>query len=424
MAPLDDNSVLSKGTSFYVGSWIFVADGSGGFDSHPINRDAPKTSEAARRQEIDNFVDQLEEIELPVDNEARNQPNFKTISPKTLTELEEDLDKLLDDTKPKTQLDKYLTESHPTTDSLPIQDYMGRWCNFIQVPSSPTPQESHHMPQLISTEERDNLNRYDKFMNEFSVRIEGGWPPADTLPYDEDLLRHTLGLSPRNKSSNEFYLDPDQVHKRNRVTQESISDKRTESNKKLVSANTTRREHQFTDQTRKKRQFSEYKELPFQQGLPLKDDKKSKIPNPDREIFMAIPSESEDRKENPTAREDLDYDNFLFDIEVAETTAINYEILPPPLGVTVTVYLDDNHDRPTKTHNQKRNIKYNLMTEHHQQLGDSFDYSNSDLHNVFNIGRNAKTVIINRREDHEEFEAYSPTSNYRLPNNYEYNSQK
>jgi len=67
--------------------------------------------------------------------------------------LEEDLDKLLDHTKPKTQLDKYLTESHPTTDSLPIEDYMGRWCNFIQVPSSPTPQESHHMPQLISPEE-------------------------------------------------------------------------------------------------------------------------------------------------------------------------------------------------------------------------------------------------------------------------------
>ena len=139
---------------------------------------------------------------------------------------------------------------------------------------------------------------------------------------------------------------------------------------------------------------------------------------------MAIPSEPEDRKENPTAREDLDYDNFLFNIEVAETAAINYKILPPPPGVTVTVHLDDNRDRPTKTHNQKRNIKYNLMTERHQQLGDSFDYSNSDSHNVINIGRNAKTVIINRREDHEEFEAYNPTSNYRLPNNYEYNSRK
>jgi len=86
-------------------------------------------------------------------SQSTTKPEIKKISPKTLTELEEDLDKLLDDTKPKTQLDKYLTESHPTTDSLPIEDYMGRWCNFIQVPSSLTPQESHHMPQLISPEE-------------------------------------------------------------------------------------------------------------------------------------------------------------------------------------------------------------------------------------------------------------------------------
>ena len=85
----------------------------------------------------------------------------------------------------------------------------------------------------------------------------------------------------------------------------------------------------------------------------------------------------------------------------------------------VTVHLDNN---PKKIQDQKRNI--NLMTEYHQQLGDSFDYSNSDLYNVINIGRNTKTVIINKGEDHEEVEAYSPTSNYRLPDNYEYNSRK
>ena len=65
-----------------------------------------------------------------------------------------------------------------------------------------------------------------------------------------------------------------------------------------------------------------------------------------------------------------------------------------------------------------------LKTEHHQQLGNSFDYSNSDLHNVINIGRNAKTVIINKGEDHEEVEAYSPTSNYWISDIYGYNSRK
>jgi len=47
-------------------------------------------------------------------------------------------------------------------------------------------------------------------MNELSIRVEGGWLPPDTLPYDEDLLRHTLGLSPRvapnhTGSNTDFY---------------------------------------------------------------------------------------------------------------------------------------------------------------------------------------------------------------------------
>ena len=97
--------------------------------------------------------------------------------------------------------------------------------------------------------------------------------------------------------------------------------------------------------------------------------------------------------------------------EASEAVAASYEIPPLPPGITVTVHLDNN---PKKI----------LKAEYHQQLGDSFDYSNSDLHNVINIGRNAKIVIINKEEDHEEVEAYSPTSNYRLPDNYGYNSSK
>ena len=134
---------------------------------------------------------------------------------------------------------------------------------------------------------------------------------------------------------------------------------------------------------------------------------------------MDILLEPTNWKINPTVLEDLDYDDFLSDAETSETIAISYEIPPPPPGITVTVHLDNNLK---KIQDQTRNI--NLTIEHHQQLGDSFDYSNSDLHNVINIGRNAKTVIINKGEDHEEVEAYGPTSNYWLPDNYEHNSRK
>ena len=126
---------------------------------------------------------------------------------------------------------------------------------------------------------------------------------------------------------------------------------------------------------------------------------------------MAILSDPTDQRDNYTALEDLDYDDFLSKVEASETIATSYKIPQPSPGITVTVRLDNN---PKKI----------LKTEHHQKIGDLFDYSNNDLHNVINIGRNAKTVIINKGEDHEEVEDYSPTSNFKLPDNYGYNSPK
>lgn len=126
---------------------------------------------------------------------------------------------------------------------------------------------------------------------------------------------------------------------------------------------------------------------------------------------MAFLSDATNQKANSTALEDLDYDDFLSEPEVNEATTTSCEIPSPPPGITVTVHLDNNP-------------KMILKTEHHQQLGDSFDYSNNDLHNVINIGRNAKTVNINKEEVHEEVEAYSPTSNYRIPEISGYNSRK
>ena len=125
---------------------------------------------------------------------------------------------------------------------------------------------------------------------------------------------------------------------------------------------------------------------------------------------MAFLSDATNQKANPTALEDLDCDDFLSELEVNEATTTSYEIPSPPPGITITVHLDNNP-------------KMILKTEHYQQLGDSFDYSNSDLQNVINIGRNAKTVIINKG-DHEEVKAYSPTSNYRIHDICGYNSRK
>jgi hypothetical protein len=48
MASYDDNPALGKGTSFRVGSWIFVANGSSGFESCSIDQDPPEASEVVK----------------------------------------------------------------------------------------------------------------------------------------------------------------------------------------------------------------------------------------------------------------------------------------------------------------------------------------------------------------------------------------
>ena len=106
MASLDDTSVLKKGTSLRIGSWIFIADGSSGFKSYSIDQDLLEVSEAAKHHEFDEFIDQLEEIGFSnLNNEARIQPEFDAIKAKTLSELEVDLEKLLEDSKQETTTD-------------------------------------------------------------------------------------------------------------------------------------------------------------------------------------------------------------------------------------------------------------------------------------------------------------------------------
>ena len=163
-------------------------------------------------------------------------------------------------------------------------------------------------------------------------------------------------------------------------------------------------------QSSEMQQLSKDKELPFQQGLPLMEDNINlKIRGRNHEIFMTFLSDPTNQKSDSTALEDLDYDEFLSEPKIAEIAVANCE--NPPPGITVTVHLDNNP-------------KMILKTEHQQQLSNSFDHSNNDLHNVINVCHNARIVIINKREGLEEVEAYSPTSNYQIHDIYGYNSRK
>ena len=107
--------------------------------------------------------------------------------------------------------------------------------------------------------------------------------------------------------------------------------------------------------------------------------------------------------------------------EAQVTTKEDLSAPPPPPAVTVTVQLDKKHpaeDLYERHHqlNQKRALRrQRLANSLQEQQGDNYDYSNCDLRSVINVGRNARNVIISRRKEREEVEAYSPSSNYRIP---------
>ena len=66
---------------------------------------------------------------------------------------------------------------------------------------------------------------------------------------------------------------------------------------------------------------------------------------------MAFLSDASNRENDSTTLEDFDYNEFLSDAEATETEAVNYEIPSPPLGVTVTVHLDDEQNELKKIRN-------------------------------------------------------------------------
>jgi hypothetical protein len=89
--------------------------------------------------------------------------------------------------------------------------------------------------------------------------------------------------------------------------------------------------------------------------------------------------------------------------------------------VTVTVQLEEQH--PAEDLYECRHLlktkrafrSQRLANSQQEQQGDNYDYSNCNLRNVINIGRDARNVIISRRKEREEVESYSPSSNYRIP---------
>jgi hypothetical protein len=64
--------VLDEGTTFVFGSWIYITNSSGGFNSHLTDSREPETSAATRRSDLDEFIDNLDEMLLPKEIEEES----------------------------------------------------------------------------------------------------------------------------------------------------------------------------------------------------------------------------------------------------------------------------------------------------------------------------------------------------------------
>jgi hypothetical protein len=59
------NAVLDEGTTFIFGSWIYVANCSGGFSSHLANSKELEASSSTPSSDLDKFVDNLDDMMFP-----------------------------------------------------------------------------------------------------------------------------------------------------------------------------------------------------------------------------------------------------------------------------------------------------------------------------------------------------------------------
>jgi len=88
MANSGDSNIVPEGTTIVIGSWVYTANVSGGFTRRLANPEELEAPTPARRNSVDDFVDQLDKVPLPVHIE-------NPIQSKSTEELEKDLDELL-----------------------------------------------------------------------------------------------------------------------------------------------------------------------------------------------------------------------------------------------------------------------------------------------------------------------------------------
>ena len=118
----------------------------------------------------------------------------------------------------------------------------------------------------------------------------------------------------------------------------------------------------------------------------------------------------------------------LDDPAAARAKTPEYRNPPPPPAVTVTVKLEDKDREDETARHRARNHEHaerrqRLLDRLQEDVREPHDYSNNDLCNVINIRRDARTVIISKRQEYEEAEGYNQRQARKRPNIMAHNSE-
>ena len=76
MANSGDSNIVPEATTIVIGSWVYTANVSGGFTRRLANPEELEAPTPARRNSVDDFVDQLDKVPLPAHIETQSNPNL------------------------------------------------------------------------------------------------------------------------------------------------------------------------------------------------------------------------------------------------------------------------------------------------------------------------------------------------------------
>jgi hypothetical protein len=155
-------------------------------------------------------------------------------------------------------------------------------------------------------------------------------------------------------------------------------------------------------------------ELPFQEGRPLppSDDedegqmvRSAKCFAPNREVLMIHVDEDCEGLERVHLLDPLDEDvDTIMDSE-------------SPANIKVEDADDTQKQRRRLINAKCAQRRHSTVKMNHQGSGNLQDSSTGDLRAIINAGRDARNIIIARKQEREEVEAYNPTR-YQLPLDY------